>query len=170
MVTLQPATTDFAQRHAMRGSTTLQTVLAVGRALHDAMTFDPEATEVDTPLVDAFAARKGVCQDYAHILIACLRGLGVPAGYVSGFLRTTPPPGQPRLAGTDAMHAWVQVWVGGGLGWVEYDPTNDCLAAGDHVTVARGRDYADVAPITGVLRVSGGQRGRQAVDVTPMVA
>lgn len=168
LVPLAASTTAFARRWVKPGQTALELVRSVGRALHDHMTFDPRATEVDTPLAEAFAARKGVCQDYSHILIACLRGVGVPAGYVSGFLRTEPPPGKPRLEGADAMHAWVQVWCGAAMGWVEYDPTNDCLAGNDHVVVARGRDYADVAPIKGILRVSGGQRGRQAVDVIPV--
>ena len=167
-VPLEEGTTRFAGRLVKPGQTALQVVRAVGRALHDHMTFDPRATEVDTPLAEAFAARKGVCQDYSHILIACLRGIGVPAGYVSGFLRTEPPPGKPRLEGADAMHAWVRAWCGAGIGWVEYDPTNDCLVRCDHIVVAYGRDYSDVAPIKGILRVSGRQNGRQAVDVIPL--
>lgn len=167
-VPLEAPTTRFAKALIVPGQTALQVVRAVGRALHDHMTFDPRATEVDTPLGVAFAARKGVCQDYSHILIACLRGVGVPAGYVSGFLRTEPPPGKPRLEGADAMHAWVRAWCGTRLGWVEYDPTNDCLVRDDHIVVAHGRDYSDVAPIKGILRVSGRQNGRQAVDVIPL--
>ncbi len=164
-VPLAPATHRFAKQFAEPSDTTLQVVRAVGHALHGHMTFDPRATEVDTPLSVAFAAQKGVCQDYSHILIACLRGIGVPAGYVSGFLRTEPPPGKSRLEGADAMHAWVRAWCGSNLGWVDYDPTNDCLVRDDHIVVAHGRDYSDVAPIKGILRVSGRQNGRQAVDV-----
>jgi len=167
-VPLEAPTTRFARALVKPGQTVLQVLQAVGRALHDHMTFDPRATEVDTPLAEAFAARKGVCQDYSHILIACLRGVGVPAGYVSGFLRTEPPPGKPRLEGADAMHAWVRAWCGTALGWVAYDPTNDCLVRNDHIVVAQGRDYSDVAPIKGILRVSGWQNGRQAVDVIPL--
>lgn len=167
-VPIAEATTRFARRLIQPGQSVLGLVRAVGRALHGHMTFDPRATKVDTPLGVAFAARKGVCQDYSHILIACLRGVGVPAGYVSGFLRTEPPPGKPRLEGADAMHAWVRAWCGAGLGWVEYDPTNDCLVRDDHIVVAQGRDYSDVAPIKGILRVSGRQNGRQAVDVIPL--
>ncbi len=167
-VTPDAPTAVFARDLLRPGQTCLQVVQTVGRALHDHMTFDPDATDVDTPLDEAFAARKGVCQDYSHILIACLRGVGVPAGYVSGFLRTEPPPGKPRLEGADAMHAWVRAWCGAAVGWVEYDPTNACLAGGDHIVVAYGRDYSDVAPIKGILRVSGGQNGRQAVDVIPL--
>ncbi len=167
-VPLHAPTTDFARALVRPQQTVLQLVREVGTALHGHMTFDARATEVDTPLATAFAERKGVCQDYSHILIACLRGLGVPAGYVSGFLRTEPPKGKPRLEGADAMHAWVRAWCGAALGWVEYDPTNDCLVRDDHIVVGYGRDYSDVAPIKGILRVSGRQNGRQAVDVIPL--
>lgn len=167
-VPLDTATTWFASKLVKPGQSVLQVVRAVGQALHDHMTFDPRATQVDTPLAEAFAARKGVCQDYSHILIACLRGVGIPAGYVSGFLRTEPPPGKPRLEGADAMHAWVRAWCGTAMGWVEYDPTNDCMVRDEHIVVGYGRDYSDVAPIKGILRVSGRQNGRQAVDVIPL--
>ncbi|MGL6210269.1 MAG: transglutaminase family protein [Paracoccaceae bacterium] len=163
----QPTTT-FARAAMAPGMTAQAAVLAIGRALHDHMTFDAKATTVDTPLAEAFAARKGVCQDFSHILIACLRGVGIPAGYVSGFLRTTPPPGKARLEGADAMHAWVRAWCGAGVGWVEYDPTNDCLVGTDHIVVAYGRDYSDVAPIKGSLRIAGGQKAEQRVDVIPV--
>lgn len=145
-----------------------QAVQAVGRALHRDMTFDPEATDVDTDADEAFRARRGVCQDFSHIMIACLRGIGIPAGYVSGFLRTIPPPGKERLEGADAMHAWVQAWCGTEMGWVQFDPTNDVLVATDHIVTAMGRDYADVAPIRGQLRASGAQRASQKVDVIPL--
>jgi transglutaminase-like putative cysteine protease len=101
-------------------------------------------------------------------MIACLRGIGIPAGYVSGFLRTTPPPGQPRLEGADAMHAWVRAWCGMETGWVEVDPTNALMVANDHIVIARGRDYADVAPVKGVLRTAGSQTTEQAVDVVAL--
>jgi len=141
---------------------------AVGRALHGDMTFDPRATTVDTPAAEAFAARRGVCQDFTHILIACLRSLGIPSGYVSGYLRTEPPPGQPRLEGADAMHAWVRAWCGSDAGWVEYDPTNAVFPGRDHIVVAVGRDYDDIAPVQGVLRTSGPNLMSQAVDVIPV--
>lgn len=149
-------------------ATALHVVRTLGRALHGLMRFDPAATTVETGPEEAFLARHGVCQDYAHVLIAALRSVGVPAGYASGFLRTLPPPGTARLEGADAMHAWVRAWVGADMGWVEYDPTNEMMASGDHLLVAVGRDYADVAPTQGVLRLSGTQAVSHTVDVIPV--
>jgi transglutaminase-like putative cysteine protease len=130
--------------------------------------YDPKATVVSTPLAQALEHRRGVCQDFAHVMISGLRGLGIPAAYVSGYLRTIPPPGKKRLQGADATHAWVSVWCGGGLGWIGLDPTNNILAANDHIIVARGRDYADVSPIDGVIIGSGGQSIDVKVDVEPL--
>jgi transglutaminase-like putative cysteine protease len=147
---------------------TLDMVTSVNRAIHQDMRYDSDATDVDTPMAEAFAARHGVCQDFSHVMIACLREMGIPAGYVSGFLRTEPPKGQPRLEGADAMHAWVRAWCGVETGWVEFDPTNAIRVSADHIVVARGRDYSDVAPVKGVLWTSGGQSTKQAVDVIPL--
>jgi transglutaminase-like putative cysteine protease len=130
--------------------------------------YDTEATTVATRAADAFELKRGVCQDFTHIMIAGLRGLGVPAGYVSGFLRTIPPPGKERLEGADAMHAWVRVWCGRESGWLEFDPTNGMRAGDDHITVAIGRDYSDVAPIVGIVKIAGGQAQEQSVDVVPV--
>ncbi|MFT4151688.1 MAG: transglutaminase family protein [Paracoccaceae bacterium] len=167
MVAPDAAVSAWARRQDLAGSV-LEVVAALNRALHRHMTYDPDATEVDTPLAQAFALRRGVCQDYAHIMIAALREIGVPAGYVSGLLRTEPPKGQPRLEGADAMHAWVMAWCGADAGWVEFDPTNDLRVATDHIVVARGRDYSDVAPVKGVLWTAGSQTTRQTVDVIPL--
>ncbi|WP_034007179.1 transglutaminase-like domain-containing protein, partial [Pseudomonas aeruginosa] len=123
---------------------------------------------VDTPVAEAFDMRAGVCQDFSHIMIAGLRGLGIPAGYVSGFLRTIPPAGKERLEGADATHAWVRVWCGLQLGWQEFDPTNAIPAGNDHITISHGRDYGDVSPISGVLKTSGAHEATQAVDVIPL--
>lgn len=160
-----PAITAFAREAVAGLGTLVQMTEAFGTALHSEMAFDATATTVDTPPSVSFANRHGVCQDFAQIMIAGLRALGIPAGYVSGFLRTLPPPGQPRLEGADAMHAWVRVWCGPRVGWIDYDPTNACFAGLDHVTVAQGRDYGDVAPVAGVLRIAGGQSSHQAVDM-----
>ncbi len=162
------AITRYARDVTGQSVSVLEKVHAFGSALHKDMTFDPRATDALTPPEIAFEQKRGVCQDYAHIMIAGLRGLGVPAGYVSGFLRTNPPPGQPRLAGVDAMHAWVRAWCGPQIGWVEFDPTNDVFVQNDHITLGYGRDYVDVAPVRGSMRSSGGQASRQAVDVEPL--
>jgi transglutaminase-like putative cysteine protease len=140
---------------------------ALTRRIHAEFRYDPGATEVSTPVAQAFAARHGVCQDFAQIMICGLRGLGLPAAYVSGYLRTIPPPGQPRLEGADATHAWVSVWCGPDLAWVGADPTNAMLAGDDHLVLAIGRDYADVAPIDGVILASGDQTLTVEVDVIP---
>lgn len=159
------AITAHARAAVAEAQTTRTAVTALGLALHRDMVFDAEATTVDTPPDLAFAQRRGVCQDFAQVMIAGLRGIGVPAGYVSGFLRTVPPPGKLRLEGADAMHAWVRAWCGQAVGWVEYDPTNACYAGDSHVTIATGRDYGDVSPVAGVLRIAGRQKSTQAVDV-----
>ena len=163
-----PDATAFARARLVSGMTALAAVRAVGEALYEEMTYDSDATTVDTPPAEALAKRRGVCQDFAQVMIAALRGIGVPAGYVSGFLRTRPPPGKPRLEGADAMHAWVRAWCGSETGWIEYDPTNGLVVGADHIEVARGRDYGDVSPVVGVLRISGAQTTEQAVDVLPV--
>lgn len=160
-----PAISTFAAAAAGSGRTAMQIVTALGQALHATMRFDPASTDVHTPASAAFAARSGVCQDFSHIMIAGLRSLGIPSGYVSGFLRTTSPQGQRRLEGADAMHAWVTAWCGSEAGWIEYDPTNACALGQDHIVVAYGRDYADVSPVRGALRTTGDQASHQRVDV-----
>jgi transglutaminase-like putative cysteine protease len=130
--------------------------------------FESKATEISTPLAQAFAERHGVCQDFAHIMIAGLRGLGLPAAYVSGYIRTIPPPGKKRLEGADATHAWVSVWCGPDIGWVGFDPTNAIEAANDHIVLAIGRDYSDVSPVYGVFVGSGVSELKVEVDVIPV--
>lgn len=159
------AISAYADTATRATATTLRAVETLGRALHADMIFDSDATTVDTLPAEAFARRTGVCQDFAQVMIAGLRGVGVPAGYVSGYLRTAPPLGKARLEGADAMHAWVMAWCGRAVGWVEYDPTNACFVTDQHITIARGRDYGDVSPVSGVLRIAGAQTSRQAVDV-----
>ncbi|MEM8703355.1 MAG: transglutaminase family protein [Pseudomonadota bacterium] len=164
---LAPAFAVYAQEHTNPEMSAVAAVEAIGKALHEDMDFDADATTVDTPAIDAFERRHGVCQDFSHIMIACLRSIGIPAGYVSGFLRTIPPEGQQRLEGADAMHAWVRAWCGIESGWIEYDPTNALRVGQDHIVVARGRDYGDTAPVKGVLRTSGTQTTGHKVDVVP---
>ncbi|PBC10241.1 transglutaminase family protein [Mesorhizobium sp. WSM3859] len=165
-VGIDAAITAYA-RDSLAGSAVATAVNLCNR-IHRDFTYDGKATTVQTRAGDAFALKRGVCQDFSHIMIAGLRGLGIPAGYVSGFLRTIPPKGKPRLEGADAMHAWVKVWCGRDAGWQEFDPTNGMRASNDHITVGYGRDYSDVAPIVGVLKTTGGQVGEQAVDVIPV--
>lgn len=129
--------------------------------------YDPDATRVSTPLIEAFERRHGVCQDYAHIMIAGLRGIGLPAAYISGYIRTVVPEGKRRLEGSDASHAWVGLWCGEQDGWIGFDPTNDLVAENDHVVLGWGRDYGDVAPLGGVLQGAGEQEVDVAVDVIP---
>lgn len=162
------AIAHWASAELQAGRPCADIVAELGLALHREMRFDAEATTVETPAAEAFAARHGVCQDFTHIMIIALRSLGIPAGYVSGYLRTLPPPGEERLEGADAMHAWVSAWCGPGVGWVEYDPTNATFAGTDHIVVAYGRDYADVAPVRGAMRTAGGQSSNQSVDVAPV--
>lgn len=164
-----PAFADYAlEQISDAATTTLEAVETIGRAIDRDMTYEPGSTQVNTPPEEAFARRRGVCQDFSHIMIGCLRAIGVPAAYVSGFLRTIPPEGQPRLEGADAMHAWVRAWCGEQMGWIEYDPTNGIRVSDQHIVVAYGRDYGDVAPVRGVVRTSGAQTSSQAVDVAPL--
>ena len=162
------ATAAFAHERLNSRQTAFSAVRTIGKALSEALIYDAEATSVDTPMEEAFAARRGVCQDFTHIMISCLRSVGIPAGYVSGFLRTVPPPGQPRMEGADAMHAWVRAWCGSDMGWIEYDPTNAIDVGADHIVVARGRDYSDIAPVRGRMRSYGSHTTEQSVDVLPL--
>ncbi|ACT59272.1 transglutaminase family protein [Hirschia baltica] len=143
-------------------------VKTINQAINRDMTFDSRATQVDTPYEQSFANRHGVCQDFSHIMIACLRSLNIPAAYVSGYLRTIPPEGKERLEGADAMHAWVRAWLGPDMGWLEFDPTNNIIVNEDHIVIGYGRDYSDISPIKGVLRAEGSQTSYQSVDVKPL--
>lgn len=138
--------------------------------IHADFRFDPTATTVSTPLSEVLAARRGVCQDFAHVMLGVLRALGLPARYVSGYLRTLPPPGKPRLVGADASHAWVSVWCGGET-WLDLCPTNGRPVDTDFITLAWGRDYSDVCPVRGVILGGGAAHSLHvAVDVEPLPA
>lgn len=164
---IAPAITDYARTHFSPGRPIVEAAAALMTHMRWDFTYDPEATTVSTPAVEAFAARRGVCQDFSHIMISGLRGLGLPAAYVGGYLRTIPPPGRPRLEGADATHAWVLLWCGDEQGWIGFDPTNAVLVQNDHITLAVGRDYADVAPIDGIMLAPGKQALKVEVDVVP---
>jgi transglutaminase-like putative cysteine protease len=167
-VSLDPDIRDYAGESFRPGRAVLDGAVALMRRIKQDFAYEIGATSVTTLPSMSFALRRGVCQDFAHVMISGLRGLGVPAAYVSGYLRTAPRDGAPRLAGADAMHAWVSVWCGSEAGWVGFDPTNDVVAGDDHIVLAFGRDYADVAPIDGVVFASGKQRLDVAVSVVPV--
>jgi hypothetical protein len=157
---------NWGEPHLQNNGGIVPAVSALMGAMHGEFTYSSGATTSRTPPEEAFARREGVCQDFAHIMIMALRSHGIPAAYVSGYLRTLPPPGRPKLVGADAMHAWVNVWCGHELGWVGFDPTNNCLAREDHILIGMGRDYADVSPIDGTFIGSAPQNMDSAVDVT----
>ncbi|HHW77279.1 MAG TPA: transglutaminase family protein [Xanthomonadaceae bacterium] len=165
-VTLDPSFREYAQPSFSPGRPLLEAVADLNRRIFREFTYDPHFTTVATPLNEVLSQRRGVCQDFAHLAIACLRGLGLAARYVSGYLETLPPPGRPRLIGADASHAWLAVYVPG-AGWAEFDPTNDCMPQERHVTLAWGRDYGDVAPLTGVMTGGGSHSLDVSVDVAP---
>ena len=146
----------------------LEAGIALAMRIQREFGFDAAATFVDTTPHDAFMQRRGVCQDFAQIMITGLRAAGLPAAYASGYIRTIPPPGQARLVGADATHAWVLLWCGPDHGWVGLDPTNGIWMAGDHIVMAVGRDYAEIAPVDGVVLGSGAQDMDVSVDVAPL--
>ncbi|MCB1489545.1 MAG: transglutaminase family protein [Bauldia sp.] len=167
-VALSAEITAYARESLANASTIRGIVRDLGERIHRDFSYDKESTEVGTSPAEAFMLRRGVCQDFSHVMIAGLRGIGIPASYVSGYLRTIPPPGAERLVGADAMHAWVGAWCGNDTGWVGYDPTNATFVSESHIAVAIGRDYQDVTPIAGVLTASGKQRTSLKVDVMPV--
>ncbi|HSI54315.1 MAG TPA: transglutaminase family protein [Ramlibacter sp.] len=152
------------------GRPLLEAARELTERIHHDFEYEPEATDISTPVLEVLAMRKGVCQDFSHVMLACLRSLGLPARYVSGYLLTSPPPGKPRLVGSDASHAWVSVYlpgVKGGGEWADLDPTNNRAPGEDYVTLATGRDYSDVAPVRGVLHGGANHQLHVAVTVMP---
>jgi transglutaminase-like putative cysteine protease len=145
----------------------LEAAFDLTRRIHRDFRYDSTATDVSTPVDEVFRLRRGVCQDFAHLQLACLRALALPARYVSGYLLTLPPPGQEKLVGSDASHAWISVWCPE-AGWVDLDPTNDRFVHDEHVTLAWGRDYGDISPINGVIFGGGEHVVEVAVDVSPL--
>jgi transglutaminase-like putative cysteine protease len=149
------------------GRPVLDGVLELTQRIYEEFVFDPTATTVSTPVEAVFDTRRGVCQDFAHLELACLRSLRLPARYVSGYLLTRPPEGKEKLVGADASHAWLSVWCPGD-GWVDVDPTNNLVVAAEHVTLAWGRDYGDVSPVSGAIFGGGAHTVQVAVDVLPI--
>lgn len=167
LVRTQADATDYARKSFAAGRPILDAALDLTHRIFTDFRYDPATTTVSTPVADVFAQRSGVCQDFAHLQIAMLRGLGLPARYVSGYLRTFKDESDPKLIGADASHAWLAVYDGTGH-WTDFDPTNDQIPAEHHVTVAWGRDYADVAPVKGVIIGGGDQEIDVRVHVTPV--
>jgi transglutaminase-like putative cysteine protease len=167
-VSLDPEIRDYAALSFAPGRPVLDGAIDLMNRIKAEFVYEIGATTATTTAPMSFALRRGVCQDFSHIMISGMRSLGLPAGYVSGYLRTVQRPGEARLEGADAMHAWVMAWCGDDAGWIGLDPTNGILAGNDHVVLAIGRDYADVAPVDGVIVASGGQRIEVAVQVIPV--
>jgi transglutaminase-like putative cysteine protease len=167
-VTLFDQATDYARKSFPKHRPINDAAIELTNRIHADFVYDPDATEVSTPAYEAFKRRRGVCQDFAHIMIAALRGLGLPALYVSGYIRTIAQPGKERLAGADASHAWVSIWCGSDSGWRDFDPTNAQVVQNDHVVVARGRDYSDASPIESMVLSSGRHQLDVEVDVVPV--
>ena len=170
MISLDPEIRDYACESFTPGRPILDAAIDLMNRLKSDIAYEVGATTVTTTPPMSFALRRGVCQDFAHIMISGLRGIGLPAMYVSGYLRTTPGPDTNRLQGADAMHAWVLVYCGSEAGWIGLDPTNAILASDGHIVLALGRDYTDVAPMDGVIVGSGEQRIDVAVSVTPVAS
>ncbi len=167
-VSLDPDIRDYARQSFPPERGILDGAIDLMRRIKEDFVYQIGATNVATTAAASFKLRRGVCQDFAHIMISGLRGIGLPASYVSGYLRTMPKDSPVRLEGSDAMHAWVDVWCGPDAGWWGLDPTNAILAGEDHVVLAIGRDYSDIAPIAGVVFASGEQHLEVSVTVTPV--
>jgi transglutaminase-like putative cysteine protease len=168
LIPLSAGITHYVRESFSKGRDILEASRELIRRMKSEFAFESESTDISTPLDQAFKQRHGVCQDFAHIMIAGLRGLGLPAAYISGYIRTIPPPGKKRLEGADATHAWVSVWCGAGFGWVGFDPTNAIEAVNDHIALAIGRDFSDVSPVYGVFVGSGASELEVEVDVIPV--
>ncbi|HTV39423.1 MAG TPA: transglutaminase family protein [Candidatus Sulfotelmatobacter sp.] len=155
---------DYARESFVKGTPLLEGALDLTRRIFKDFKYDSKATTVVTPLEEVLEKRRGVCQDFAHLSIACLRSLGLAARYVSGYLRTRPPEGKEKLVGTDASHAWFSVFCPGN-GWKDFDPTNNLQVSEEHITVAYGRDFSDVSPVAGILTGGGQHEVKVSVDV-----
>jgi transglutaminase-like putative cysteine protease len=155
---------EYALPSFPAGRPLLECLLELNDRVHDEFSYEPASTDVSTPLAQVMRERRGVCQDFAHVMVGCLRSVGLAARYVSGYLETVPPPGQPRLVGSDASHAWIGAFVPG-LGWLDLDPTNALLPHSSHITVGHGRDFSDVSPLKGVVLGGGRHTVKVGVDV-----
>jgi transglutaminase-like putative cysteine protease len=168
IVSLDPNIRDYIRQSFPPGRAILDAAIEVIKRIKADLVYEIGSTTPTTTPTMCFAQRRGVCQDFAHVMISGLRGIGLPAAYVSGYLRTVSLTDRPRLQGADAMHAWVMLWCGAQIGWIGLDPTNAVLASDAHVMLAFGRDYTDVAPMDGVILGSGDQRIAVSVNVIPV--
>jgi transglutaminase-like putative cysteine protease len=168
MVAGEPGAGAYVAASFPPGRPVLEGLLEVTSRIRRDFAFRPGATTVATPVARVLAQRAGVCQDFAHLMIAGLRAIGLPARYVSGYLRTKPPPGQTRRLGSDQSHAWVASWLGPGAGWVDLDPTNDLVIRDEHVVLGWGRDFGDVSPVRGIILGGGEHSVSVAVDLEPL--
>jgi transglutaminase-like putative cysteine protease len=166
-INLFPALEAYARQSFTPGKAQLDAALDLAHRIFDDFEFDSKATDISTPLEQVLRGRRGVCQDFSHLMIGCLRSIGLPARYVSGYILTHPPAGKPRLIGADASHAWVSVYCPA-LGWVDVDPTNRCLVQDEHITLGWGRDFSDVTPMRGIVLGGGAQELAVQVTVTPL--
>jgi transglutaminase-like putative cysteine protease len=164
LITLGSAARDYAIPSFAPGTPVLAGAVDLTRRIYTEFSYDKSATTVDTSVDQVLISRKGVCQDFAHAAISCLRSLGMAARYVSGYLKTTPPPGKPKLIGTDASHAWISLFVPD-AGWVDLDPTNNLIPGETHITLAWGRDYGDITPVKGVVMGGGSHTLSVVVNV-----
>ena len=164
LVTSTPMLAEYARPSFGKGRFLMEAVHDLMQRIHVDFAYDPHFTTVSTPLEEVLEHRRGVCQDFAHLAIGCLRSQGIPARYVSGYVETLPPPGQPRLVGADASHAWFSVYMHD-RGWLDFDPTNNQMPMDRHVTLAWGRDYSDVTPLKGVIFGGGEHNVNVSVDV-----
>jgi len=168
-IRVQPEFADYALQSFTPGRPMPEALLDLTARIYKDFRFDSKATNVRTPTEEVFRKRRGVCQDFAHLQIACLRSLNLAARYVSGYLRTYPPPGQARLVGADVSHAWMSAYCPG-IGWLDMDPTNNVVPSNGHVTLAWGRDYGDISPLRGLILGGGAHTLRVAVDMEPVGA
>jgi len=166
-IRLRPEFASYALQSFTPGRPMPEALLDLTARIHSDFRFDSKVTTVRTPPEEVFRKRRGVCQDFAQLQIACLRSLNLAARYVSGYLRTYPPPGKPRLVGADASHAWVSAYCPGS-GWLDVDPTNNVVPSNGHVTLAWGRDYGDVSPLHGLVLGGGAHTLKVAVDMEPI--
>lgn len=163
-----PALAEFAQTCFTSGRPLIDAAMALTQQIYQTFEFDSRATDISTPLEQVLSGKRGVCQDFAHLMIGAMRSIGLSCRYISGYILTHPPAGQPRLVGADASHAWVSIYSPN-HGWVDFDPTNNCLVQHEHITVAWGRDFSDVSPMRGVVLGGGKQKLKVSVTVMPEI-